>query len=126
MKKHRVTPASAFGKAARELQVKETRTSASPVNRLIDVYKRQLLCGPLYCIHEHFPGKLMRMVCLGLNHRTAPVEIRERFAVPSHSCLLYTSHDLLKGLEEQGLGLGHAAADDDGLRVQEVAAVRCV
>ena len=26
----------------------------------------------------------MRMVCLGLNHRTAPVEIRERFAVPSH------------------------------------------
>lgn len=24
------------------------------------------------------------MVCLGLNHRTAPVEIRERFAVPSH------------------------------------------
>lgn len=43
-----------------------------------------LLCGPLYCIHEHFPGKLMRMVCLGLNHRTAPVEIRERFAVPSH------------------------------------------
>ena len=45
----------------------------------LDVYKRQL-----YCIHEHFPGKLMRMVCLGLNHRTAPVEIRERFAVPSH------------------------------------------
>ena len=35
MKKHRVTPASAFGKAARELQVKETRTSASPVNRLM-------------------------------------------------------------------------------------------
>ena len=26
----------------------------------------------------------MRMVCLGLNHRTAPVEIRERFSVPSH------------------------------------------
>ena len=26
----------------------------------------------------------MRMVCLGLNHRTAPVEIRERFAVPAH------------------------------------------
>lgn len=26
----------------------------------------------------------MRMVCLGLNHRTAPVEIRERFAVPPH------------------------------------------
>lgn len=26
----------------------------------------------------------MRMVCLGLNYRTAPVEIRERFAVPSH------------------------------------------
>lgn len=26
----------------------------------------------------------MKMVCLGLNHRTAPVEIRERFAVPSH------------------------------------------
>lgn len=24
------------------------------------------------------------MVCLGLNHRTAPVEIRERFSVPSH------------------------------------------
>ena len=35
MKKHRVTPASAFGKAARELQVKEMRMSARPVNRLM-------------------------------------------------------------------------------------------
>ncbi len=26
----------------------------------------------------------MSMVCLGLNYRTAPVEIRERFAVPAH------------------------------------------
>lgn len=26
----------------------------------------------------------MRMICLGLNHRTAPVDVRERFAVPSH------------------------------------------
>ncbi len=26
----------------------------------------------------------MKMVCLGLNYRTAPVEIRERFAVPAH------------------------------------------
>ena len=32
-------------------------------------------------------------------------------------------HDFLQGLEKQGFGLGHAPADDDGFRVQEIAAI---
>lgn len=43
----------------------------------------------------------MDLICLGLNHQTAPVEVRERYAVPS-SRLGISSHELaqLAGLEE--------------------------
>ncbi len=37
----------------------------------------------------------MDLLCLGLNHRTAPVEVRERFAVPGHQ-LAETSAELAK------------------------------
>lgn len=50
-----------------------------------------------------FHADLMEIICLGLNHQTAPVEVRERFAV--NSARLGEASRTLLGLQEVNEGL---------------------